>query len=162
VTVKGTFRSDAELVSGPEGRVRLQRRIGPRLLSGALVVAAALLAVYDARVGRPWIAAVHALLGVGFLGLLLRAELDHFSFDGHSAVRRWLTLSGLRQARLQVKVIARIAVERAGKRARAWIETKSGEQYALVEGEAGRIEAMAEKLAQAIRLAKSEPGKLLH
>ena len=162
MTVKGTFRRDAELISGPGGRLRLQRRIGPRLLSAALVAAAVLLALYDARVGRTWLGAVHALLGVGFLGLFLRAELDRFYFDGESAVRRWVTLTGVSEARLQAKAITRIAVERAGPRARAWIETKSGEQYALVEGEAWHIEAMAERLAQAIRLAASEPGKLLH
>ena len=162
MTVKGTFRRDAELISEPQGRMRLQRRIGPRLLSAALVVAAVALAAYDLRVDRPLLASVHALLSVGFLGLLLRAELDRFSFDGHSAVRRWVTLSGVSEARLTVKSIARIAVQRAGKRARAWIETKDGDQYALIEGESEQIEAMAERLAQAIRLAKSEPGELLH
>ncbi len=162
MTVKGTFRRDADLVGGPAG-LRLRRRLGPRLLSAALVAAAALLTLYDARVGRPLLAAVHAVFGLGFLALLIRAELDRFSFDGHSAVRRWVTLSGVSEARLYAKVITRIAVQRAGKKkARAWIETKSGEQYALVEGDAARVEAMAEKLAQAIRLAASESGGVLH
>jgi len=68
-------------------------------------------------------------------------------------VRRWLTLSGVNETRLGVKAISRIGVEHAGSRARVWIETKDGQQVALVDGDAGSVEAMAEKLAQAIRLA---------
>ena len=62
-----------------------------------------------------------------------------------------------------MRSIRRIGVERAGKRARAWIETSSGDQVALVEGDAARVEEMAEKIANAVRFAASGPrDELIH
>jgi hypothetical protein len=42
-------------------------------------------------------------------------------------------------------------------RARAWIEDRSGEQYALVEGDEREVRAIADQLASSLRLARLEP-----
>jgi len=154
----GTFRRDLRLVEGPQGTLALVRRTGPRALSIALVLAATALAAIDARAGRPWLAAVHATLVVGFLFLLIRAEMDRFRFDGRAAVRRWLTLGGFCETRLEAKAIARIGVLRTGKRGRVWIETKDGDRYAVIEGKAEEVERIAARLANAVRFAAAEPG----
>ena len=156
--MRGTFRRDLRLETA-RGGFTLTRRPGPRVLSVSLVLAAAALAVLDALWGKHWIALAHGVLCLGFLALLLRAELDRWEFDGEAAVRRTFALPRLSfdETRLTAKAIQRIGIEHAGKRARCWIETKGGEQYALVEGEARQVEEIAERLAQAVRFAKARP-----
>ena len=161
--MRATFRRDVELVAGPRGSLCLRRRAGPRILSIALVLVATALTVFDARVGRYWLAALHGLLGLGFIALLVRAEFDRFVVEGELVVRRWVSLSGLTEARLDARSISRVGVERLGKRARAWLETRSGEQYALIDGEAQRVEQAAERLVRAITFVAADPrGAELH
>ena len=161
--IKGTFRRDAELVSEPGGGLRLRRKLVPRVTSVALVAACAAISALDAAYGRPWIAVVQGALGVGFVILLARAELDRFEFDGSNVVRRWLSLRGVAEARISPKTISRVGVARAGKRARCWIETKSGDELALFEGDPAWVEATADQLAQAFKFAAAQPaGEQLH
>ena len=161
--IKGTFRRDADLVSEPGGGLRLQRRLVPRVISIALVAACAVITAVDALFGRPWLAVVQGALGLGFVGLLVRAELDRFSFDGASVVRRWLSLRGVAEARISPRTISRIGVAQTGKRARCWIETKAGDELALFEGDPAWVEATADQLVQAFRFAAAKPaGEELH
>ncbi len=161
--MKGTFRSDADLVEAPRGGLRLKRRAFHRVLSVALVLLAGALAAVDFSAGRRLLGALTAILGVGFLVLLLRAEVDAFVFDGKKLLRRWLTIKGVSEARLEARSVARVGVQHEGKRARAWIETKSGEQYALIEGEAEAVDRAVEQLVQAISFAAADPrGAELH
>jgi hypothetical protein len=157
VTVRGTFRRDARLVEGPDGTLRLQRRGAARALSIAMVALAAAVGAVDLLIGRPAFAAGAALLTAGFAALLVRAELDRFWFDGRQAVRRWITLRGMAEARVPQKRIARLGVAESAGQARLWIETADGDEIALVEGPAPWVEATAAQLADAMRFAASRP-----
>lgn len=161
MAMKATFRRDADLVSERTGLLRLRRRTMPRVLSIALVAAAVAIAVVDALLGRRWLAALHGLLALGFVWLLVRAEIDRFWFDGHDAVRRWLSFRGVAEERLVPASITRVGVARSGSRARCWIETKAGDEVALLEGDAEVVEAAADTLARAIRFADSKPTNQL-
>jgi len=56
-----------------------------------------------------------------------------------------------------------VGLERRGVRARAWLEMKNGDNYALVEGRAAEVEQIADRVQHALLLARAEPqGQTLH
>lgn len=153
--MRGRFRRDLELVPSELGEFRLRRKRGARLLNLALALAGLLTTLLDYRTGRYGFAAAQLAMTVAFVALLLRAELDSWRFDGGQAVRRTFHFGALRfeEIRLEAKQIAGIAVYRGGVLAQAWIETKSGEKYALVEGKQAEVDRIVQRLSTAVELA---------
>ena len=155
--MRGNFRSDLELAPG--GAFRLRRKRGPRALSVLLALAGLLATAVDIFAVRPWLAAAQLLLSLGFVVLLLQAELDSWRFDGEEAVRRTFVLRalGFRELRVDARQIRRVGVAAADGRARAWIETRGGDEYALVEGDPGEVQRIAERLTASVHLASIDP-----
>jgi hypothetical protein len=153
--VRGSFRRDLELVPSAFGEFRLRRKRGARLLNVGLALAGLFTTLMDYRTGRTWFAAAQLAMTVAFVALLLRAELDSWRFDGGQAVRRTFRFAALRfeEVRLDAKQIASVAVRRGGARAQAWIETRSGERYALVEGKVAEVDPIVQRLSAAVELA---------
>jgi hypothetical protein len=156
--MRGRFRRDLELAPG--GEFRLRRRRGPRLLSAALAFAGVLATAVDVFAFRPWLAAAQLVLSLAFVLLLLLAELDSWSFEGEQAVRRMFDLRalGFREYRVAAKQIRRVSVAAEDGRARAWIETRGGDEYALVEGDEREVLRIVERLQASVRLAAIDPG----
>ena len=151
--MRGSFRRDLELAPGVG--FRLRRKLGPRLLSAALALAGLLATLVDLLAGRSWLAAAQLALSVAFIGLLVQAELDSWRFDGAGAVRRTFVLRQLRFRVLRVEAaqIRRVSIEQDGARARAWIETRAGDDYALVEGAEADVARIVERLSASVKLA---------
>jgi len=163
--VRGRFRSDLELARGAAGTVRLKRKRGARLFSLGLSAASLAAAGVDLIARRPWIAAAQLSLALAFAALLAGAELDSWRFDGEQLVRRTFSLRRLRfrEVRLGARSIRTIGVARGRGRARAWVETRSGQQYALVEGEESEVDRIAEDMRRALQLAALHPaGSSVH
>lgn len=142
----GTFRRDVELAPG-DG-FRLRRRAGARALSALLALAGAGWGVFDLWSGRPVIGAATLALAAAFVLQLIHAELDTWRFDGRAAVRRGV--------RVKAAQIRGVEVAFASGHAQAWIETRTGEQYALVEGDETQVRRIADQLILAVRAANSE------
>jgi hypothetical protein len=106
---------------------------------------------------RPFIAAVQLTLAVVFIGVLVRAELDSWLFDGRQLVHRSFTGFGFREVCLRARSIRDVGVARKKGRAQAWIETDGGEQYALVEGGEAEVERIVEGVRRSVQLAAAEP-----
>ena len=70
----------------------------------------------------------------------------------------------LRSARLRVPAaeIEGVHVAFSGGRARAWVETRDGDQVALVEGEEREVRRIADQLSGVVRLASSSPSPMVH
>jgi hypothetical protein len=161
--VQGSFRRDLELLEGKPPTFRLRRRRGARVLSWGLAAAALVATVLDVVANRPLVAALQLTLAVAFIGVLVRAELDSWLFDGRQLVRRSFTGLGFQELRLRARSIREVAVDRVKGRARAWIETADGEQYALVEGGAAEVERIAEGIRRSVLLAAAEPpARMVH
>jgi hypothetical protein len=161
--VHGSFRRDLELLEGRPPTFRLRRRRRARLLSWGLAVASLVATALDVVARRPFVAALQLTLAVAFIGILVRAELDSWLFDGRQLVRRSFTGFGFRETRLRARSIREIAVDRAKGRARAWVETSDGEQYALVEGGEAEVDRIAEGVRRSVLLAATEPpGRIVH
>jgi len=145
--------------------VRLKRKRGARLLSVGLAAASLAAAGIDLLARRPWIAAAQLSLALAFAALLARSELESWRFDGQQLVRRSFSLRGLRvrEVRLWARSIRGIGLARDGGRARAWVETRGGRQYALVEGEEAEVERIVEGMRHALQLAALQPsGHAIH
>jgi hypothetical protein len=153
----GGFRRDLELIEGRPPTFRLRRRRGARLLSWGLAAAALAATVLDLVARRPLIAAVQLTLAVAFIGVLVRAELDSWLFDGRQLVHRSFTGFGFREVRLRARSIRDVGIDRRKGRARAWIETDAGEQYALVEGREAEVQRIVEGVRRSVQLAAAEP-----
>jgi len=155
--VRGQFRNDLELAPGTA--FRLRRRAGARIFSALLALAAVGWGAFDLWMGYRIVGAATVLLAAAFAAQLVRAELDSWLFDGREAVRRTFVLRGLRfrELRLSARDIRGVEVAFESGRARAWIEDRSGEQYALVEGDEREVRAIADRLASSLRLARLEP-----
>ena len=156
--MRGSFRRDLELA--PDSAFRLRRKRGPRLLSGLLAIAGLLATAVDIFAFRPWLAAAQLMLSLAFILLLLQAELDSWRFDGEEAVRRtfvWRAL-GFREYRLGARQIRRVGLAAADGHARAWIEMRAGEEYALVEGDEAEVRRIVERLAASVHLAAIDPA----
>ncbi|HYS10111.1 MAG TPA: hypothetical protein VEP66_15320 [Myxococcales bacterium] len=141
--MRGTFRRDLELAPGPE--FRLTRRRSARAFSALLAVAAAGWGVFDFFIGHQVIGIATAVLAVAFVVQLVQAELSGWSFEG----------AELRSHRLRLPAgeIDGVHVAFSGKTARAWIETRGGEQVALVEGDEQDVRRIADRLSGTLRLA---------
>jgi len=133
--------------------------------SVALAVVSIAAGLFDVFVHRPWVAAVQLAMAAAFLLLLLRAELESWRFDGTQLVRRTFSLWRMRfrETRLGARSIRGIGVARAAGRARAWVETRHGDQYALVEGDEQEVERIAEVVRGALQLpAPDAPARTLN
>jgi|SRR5437764_14660068 len=150
--MRGTFRRDLTLAPGPE--FRLTRRVSTRILSVLLAIAAIGWGVFDLWAGYRVVGAATAALAVAFVIQLVQAELATWRFDGGE----------LRSARLSVPAgdIEGVHVAFSGGRARAWLETRDGEQVALVEGEEREVRRIADQLSGVVRLASSSPPHVVN
>ncbi|MGZ6123611.1 MAG: hypothetical protein ACXWLR_01550 [Myxococcales bacterium] len=150
--MRGTFRRDLTLAPGPG--FRLVRRRSARSLSLLLVLAAAGWGAYDLWAGHRAIGLATAVLAVAFVVQLAQGELAGWRFQG----------AELRSGRLRVPAgrIEGVQVAFEGRRARAWIETRGGEQVALVEGEEGEVRRIAERLSRALGRAAYPPDRTIN
>jgi hypothetical protein len=104
-------------------------------------------------------------MGIAFIALQVRAELDGWRFDGAHLVRRRFSLSALAFEELKVRArnIREVGVTASGRRARAWIETENGEEYALLEGSTAEVERIADGIRRSVLLAAMQPPtKAIH
>jgi len=63
---------------------------------------------------------------------------------------------------VRARNIREIGVTSSGRRARVWIETDKGEEYALLEGSAAEVERIADGIRRSVQLAAAQPAKTLH
>ena len=133
-------------------------------MSWGLATAALIATVLDLVARRPLVAAGQLTLGIAFIALQVRAELDGWRFDGSNLVRRRFSLStlGFEVLTLRARNIREVGVTSSGRRARAWIETQNGEEYALLEGSAAEVERIADGIRRSVQLAAAQPTKTLH
>lgn len=141
--MRGTFRKDLELAPGPE--FRLTRRLSARVFSALLAVAAVGWGIFDLWVGHHLIGIATAALAVAFVVQLVQAELSGWRFEG-SELRS-------HQLRLPAREIEGVHMAFSGKTARAWIETRAGDQVALVEGDETEVRRIADRLSGTLHLA---------
>jgi len=162
--VRGSFRRDLTLAAGEGSTFQLRRSWGARFLSWGLATAALIATVLDLVARRPLVAAGQLTLGIAFIALQVRAELDGWRFDGSNLVRRRFSLStlGFEVLTLRARNIREVGVTSSGRRARAWIETQNGEEYALLEGSAAEVERIADGIRRSVQLAAAQPTKTLH
>src|SRR3954468_15816919 len=163
--MQGSFRRDLTLTAGEGTTFRLRRSWGARLLSWGLATAALVATALDLLAHRPLVAAGQLTLGVAFIVLQIRAELDGWRFDGSNLVRRRFSLSalGFEVLTLRARNIREVGVTSSGRRARAWIETQSGDEYALVEGSKAEVERIAGGIRRSVQLAAVQPPtKTIH
>ena len=139
----GTFRRDLELAPG--AGFRLTRRRSARLFSALLAVAATGWGVFDLFIGHQVVGIATAVLAVAFVVQLVQAELSGWRFEGAELRSHSL--------RLPAREIEGVHVAFSGKTARAWIETRGGEQVALVEGDEQDVRRIADRLSGTLRLA---------
>jgi hypothetical protein len=133
--------------------MRLRRKRGARRLQVLLALASFAAAGFDLVAEREWIAAAQLALALAFLAVLARAELDSWRLDGDALVRRTLSIGGVREERLRATDMRGVVVAVSGERARAWIEMRAGEQYALVEGDEADVRRLADRLSGSLQLA---------
>jgi hypothetical protein len=147
------------LAEGEGATFRLRRRWGARLLAWALAAAALFATGLDLLARRPLVAAIQLTMGIAFVVLQVRAELDGWRFDGAHLVRRRFSLSalGFQELKLRARNIREVGVTASGRRARAWIETENGEEYALLEGSTAEVERIAEGIRRSVLLAAAQP-----
>jgi len=150
--VRGTFRKDLTLASGPE--FRLTRRASARVFSALLALAAVGWGVFDIWAGYRVVGAATALLAIAFVVQFVQLERAGWRFDG--AVLR------SRSVRVPVRDIEGVHMAFSGRTARAWIETRHGEQVALVEGDEREVRRIADRLSGTLQLACMPPGANLN
>ncbi len=150
--MRGTFRRDLALAPGPA--FRLRRRISARIASALLAVAAVGWGAYDLWSGHRIIGLATAALAVAFVLQLVQAELSGWRLEG--------TELRSRRFRLPAKDIEGVYVAFEGRRARAWVETREGEQVALVEGDEREVRRIADRLSGTIRLAATPKGSTIN
>lgn len=146
--MRGVFRKDLELVPG--AGFRLRRRGSARVFSGLLALAALGWGAYDLAAGLHVVGVATLALAAAFVVQLVQAELHAWRFEGDS----------LRSHRFRVEARriegVRLGGFKAG-RARAWVETREGEELALVEGEEEEVRRIADRLSRAVLLASPQP-----
>jgi hypothetical protein len=163
--VRGSFRRDLTLARGEGATFRLQRRRGARLVAWGLTIAAIVVTGVDLFARPPLMAGLQVAMSAALIALQVRAELDGWRFDGSNLVRRRFSLTALGFELLTVRArsIREIGVTTSGRRARAWIETHDGDEYALVEGSAPEVEQIAEGIRRSVLLAAAQPpSKSIH
>ena len=150
--MRGTFRKDLTLASGPE--FRLTRRASARVFSALLALVAVGWGVFDIWAGYRVVGAATALLAIAFVVQFVQLERAGWRFDG--AVLR------SRSVRVPVRDIEGVHMAFSGRTARAWIETRHGEQVALVEGDEREVRRIADRLSGTLQLASMPPGANLN
>jgi hypothetical protein len=151
--MRGAFRRDLKLAPGPG--FRLRRRLGARVFSSLLAVAALGWGAFDLLAGFRWVGAATLALAVAFVGQLISAEMDSWRFEG-------LELRS-RRLRLEAKKIEGVHLAFEKGRARAWVSMVGGEEVALVEGDEAEVRLIADRLSGALELAAlPAPQKTLH
>ena len=163
--MRGSFRRDLTLARGEGATFRLQRRRGARLVAWGLTIAAIVVTGVDLLARPALMAGLQVAMSVALIALQLRAELDGWRFDGANLVRRRFSVTafGFEEVAVRARNIREIGVTTSGRRARAWIETESGEEYALVEGSAPEVERIAEGIRRSVLLAAAQPpSKAIH
>ena len=145
--MRGSFRKDLILAPGPE--FRLTRRFSARVFSALLALAAICWGAFDLWAGHRLVGAATAALAFAFIVQLVQAELAGWRLEG----------AELRSSRLRVRArdIEAVHVAFSGRTARAWIETRDGEQVALVEGEEREVRRIADRLSGSLRLGSIPP-----
>lgn len=148
------FRRDLELAPG--AGFRLRRRLWARLLSAFGVLGGAAIGLFDLMLGYRWAGAFMLVLAFAFAVQFVLAEVDAWRFERGEAVRRRLVLAELtiRETRIAARHIRGVHIEFAGKRARAWIETNDGAEYALVEGKRAEVTEIADRLTASLDSAR--------
>jgi len=150
--VRGTFRRDLALAPGPG--FRLGRKRSATILSVVLALTAAGWGAYDLWAGHRVIGLATAALAVAFTIQLVQGELAGWRFEG----------AELRSRRVRVKAreIESVHVAARAGRARAWVETRAGDQVALLEGEEREVRRIVDRLSGIIRLAAFPPGRTIN
>jgi hypothetical protein len=157
--MRGAFLRGAKLLrTGAGPGFALRRGRAAQMVPAALTLAGLLAALIELVSGRAATFALLAALSAAVAVLALRAQLDRWSFDGADAVRRTFALRGFgfREIRIPAREIRRVGYLEAGPRSRAWLETRAGEEHALVEGDLAAVKQIAEAWASAARLAARE------
>ena len=150
--MRGTFRRDLTLEEG--AGFRLTRRRSARILSVLLAVAAVGWGAYDLWAGYRIVGAATAALAIAFVVQLVQAELSGWRFDGAELRSR--------RVRLPAAEIEGVHVAFFGKTARAWVETRDGEQVALLEGDEREVRKIADRLSGSLRLATLPRGHTIN
>ncbi len=145
--MRGVFRRDLMLAPGPG--FRLRRRMGARAFSALLAVAAVGWGAFDLVAGFRLVGGATLALALAFVAQLVQGELGSWRFDGVELRSRRLRLSAK-----QIQGV-HLAFERG--RARAWAETRDGEQVALVEGDEQEVRRIADRLSGSLQLASLQP-----
>jgi hypothetical protein len=155
-SVRGRFRRDLELAPGTG--FRLRRRLAARVFSALLAIAGLAWGVFDLWIGYRWVGLATLALAAAFVVQLAQAELDSWRFERGEAVRRFFALRppGVREERLAARQLKAVHVASGEGVARAWIETRTGEEYALVEGKEDEVRRIAERLSGSLRLASMD------
>jgi hypothetical protein len=150
--VRGTFRRDLTLAPGPG--FRLVRRRSARILSLLLALASIGWGAFDLWAGYRVVGLATAALAVAFVVQLAQGELAGWRFEG----------AELRSRRLRVPAehIEGVYTSFSGKRARAWVETRAGDQVALVEGPEGEVRRIAARLSGTLHRAVYPPGRTIN
>jgi hypothetical protein len=152
------FRRDLTLAPG--AGFRLRRRFSARIFSALLALAAFGWGVFDLWVGNRFVGAATIALAFAFIVQLVQAELDSWRFEAGQIVRRTFALRELRfrEARYLAREIKGVQVAFEKGFARAWIETRTGEEVPLVEGDEQEVRQIAERLAGSLK----EPPYMLN
>ncbi len=138
------FRRDLELAPG--AGFRLRRRLGARIFSALLALAAIAWGAFDLWIGYRFVGAATVALAVAFVVQLFFAELESWRFDG-ALLHRGLRGLRFEETRLEARRIRGVQVAFVKGRARAWVETLDGEEVPLVEGDEREVRRIADRLS---------------
>ena len=150
--MRGTFRRDLALAPGPD--FRLRRRPSARLSSVLLALAAIAWGAFDLWAGHRLVGAATAVLAVAFIVQFVQAEQAGWRFEG--------TELRSRKLRLPAQDIQGVHLALSDGWARAWVETRNGEQVALLEGEEQEVRRIADRLSGLVRMASMPPRATLN
>ncbi len=150
--MRGRFRRDLALAPGPD--FRLRRRPSARLSSVLLALAAIAWGAFDLWAGHRLVGAATAVLAVAFIVQFVQAEQAGWRFEG--------TELRSRKLRLPAQDIQGVHLALSDGWARAWVETRNGEQVALLEGEEQEVRRIADRLSGLVRMASMPPRATLN
>ena len=150
--MRGTFRRDLALAPGPD--FRLRRRPSARLSSVLLALAAMAWGAFDLWAGHRLVGAATAVLAVAFIVQFVQAEQAGWRFEG--------TELRSRKLRLPAQDIQGVHLALSDGWARAWVETRNGEQVALLEGEEQEVRRIADRLSGLVRMVSMPPRASLN